>query len=79
MSPVAAHESIFPLNYHSEVLVVEQQNLHGQFLAMQSRQFLNVHLETTIAIDIDHQRAWISGLHTMAAGRPNPSCRVPMN
>ena len=47
-----------------KVLVVEEQHFHWQFFAVQCRQLLNVHLEATVAVDVDHQRIRIRGLNT---------------
>ena len=56
VSPVTLEEAIFPLHHHAQMLVVQQQHLDRQTLAMAGRQFLDVHLETAIAVDVDYQR-----------------------
>lgn len=69
MGSVALHEPVFPLDDHAEVLVVEQEDFDGQFLAEAGGEFLDVHLETTVAIDIDNERVRMSGLGAHGGGQ----------
>ena len=68
MGPVSAHEPIFPLHDHTEMLVVQQQHLHRQFFAEAGRQFLDIHLKTAIPVDINHQRIGMRRLGAHCGG-----------
>ena len=72
MGPIGSLESIFPLDHHAEVLVVEQQYLHRQLFTVQCCQFLDVHLKGTIAIDVDYQRARIGCLNSHGCWQAEP-------
>ena len=52
---VALHEAVFPLNNHAQVLVVEQHDFDRQLFADAGGQFLNIHQDATVAVDIDHE------------------------
>ena len=53
MGSVARHETIFPLHHHAQMLVVQQQDFDGKVFAVAGCQFLDIHLETAVAIDVD--------------------------
>jgi len=55
MGPVAAEEAVFPLDHHTQVLIVEQKDFSGDFFGIGSGQFLDIHQEAAIAIDVDDQ------------------------
>ena len=55
MRSVRTLKSIFPLNYHPQVLIVQQQNFHREFFTVQRCEFLDVHLKGSIPVDIDDQ------------------------
>ena len=59
---VAFHEPVFPLHNHSQMLIVEQQNFDREVFAVASGQFLDVHLETAVAIDVNAKGIGMSGL-----------------
>ena len=48
VSPLPLHEAILPLHDHSQVLVVQQQDLDRQILAVTCGQLLTVHLTASI-------------------------------
>ena len=50
-------KSILPLHDHAEVLVVQDEALHRQVFRVQGREFLNIHDERAIAVDVDDQFA----------------------
>ncbi len=64
MGSIAIHETIFPLDDHPKVLVVQQQHFHGKLFTEAGCQFLDVHLETAVAVDIDDQRIGIGCLNS---------------
>ena len=68
------HKPIFPLHDHPKVLVVEQQDFDRQLFTMQSGQFLNVHLERTVAVDIDNDCVRMSGLNTHCGWETEAHC-----
>ena len=55
MCPVALVEPVFPLHDHAQVLVVEQNHLDRQLLAMNRGELLNVHEKAAVAVDVDDQ------------------------
>ena len=77
MSSISAHETIFPLNHHSKMLVVEQQHFNGKVFTVASCQLLNVHLEAAVTIDIDHQRVRVSRLDSHRCRQPKAHCSKP--
>ena len=84
VSAIAFHESIFPLHDHAQMLIVQQQDLHRQFFAIARRQLLDIHLEAAVAVDIDHQRTGMGGLHAHRGGQPEthgaqPGAGEPMS
>ena len=46
-------ETVFPLSHHSKMLVVQNNHLHTDIFRAECSQFLNIHLERTVAVDID--------------------------
>ena len=63
VSSATGHKPVFPLHNHSKVLIVQQQNFNRQALAMKSGQFLDVHLERAVSVDVDNQSVWMSCLN----------------
>ena len=55
LGAVATEEAIFPLHHHPEVLIVQNHHLCGDLFGVASRQFLNVHEETAVAVDVDDE------------------------
>ena len=53
VAPVTGEEAIFPLNDHSEVLVIDDDRLGGNVFGHGSGEFLNVHQEGSVSVDID--------------------------
>ena len=49
----AGVEAVFPLHDHAEVLVVEDEDLGVDLLDLHAREFLDVHQERAVAIDVD--------------------------
>ena len=45
MTAIAAVKTVFPLNDHAEVLVVQDNHFYCDALDMRSRQLLNIHQE----------------------------------
>ena len=74
---VAIVETIFPLNHHAEVLIVQEQHFHGQLLAVGTGQFLDVYEETTVTVNINDGLVRMSHQNTMAAGKPKPMVPRP--
>ena len=56
VAPAAVVETVFKLRDHAEVLVVQDHHLDRDLLGRDRAQFLNVHLERSVAVDIDHGR-----------------------
>ena len=53
MAAISAVKAIFPLHDHAEMLVVQDDRLCRDPLDVRGRQFLNVHQEGAVAIDVD--------------------------
>ena len=53
MAAVAFVEAIFPLHDHAEMLVVQDQRFGGDLLDVRGGEFLHVHEERAVAIDVD--------------------------
>ena len=68
MAAVAAVEVVLPLHDHTEVLVVEDNGLGGDLLDVGGGEFLNVHQEGTIAIDVDDLFVGATDLGTDGGG-----------
>ena len=77
VSAIAGHEPIFPLHDHAQVLVIEQQHFHRQVFAVAGGQFLDVHLEAAVAIDIDDDRVGMSGLSADSRRQSEPHRAQP--
>ena len=54
MAAVTGVETILPLHHHAQVLVVQDDGLGRDFLNARGGQFLDVHQERAVAVDIDH-------------------------
>ena len=67
MTSVAVEEVVLPLDHHSQVLVVQHDGLGGDLLDVGGGQFLNVHQEGSVAIDVDH--LLVGASHLGAQGR----------
>ena len=86
VGPVAGHEPIFPLDDHAQMLIVQQQHFDRQILAVAGGQFLDIHLKTAVAIDIDDQGVRMGGLgahrggqtesHRSQPGTGQPACEA---
>ena len=53
VASVTSEEAIFPLYDHSEVLVIDDDGFGGNIFGDSGRQFLDVHEEGAVAVDID--------------------------
>jgi len=53
MAAVAGEEAIFPLHDHSEVLVVDNDRLGGDVFGNGGGEFLDVHQEGAVSINVD--------------------------
>ena len=53
IASVAAMESVFPLNDHAKVLVIEDDHLYGDLFDVSGGQLLDIHQERAVAVDID--------------------------
>ena len=53
MASVTGEEAIFPLYDHSEVLVIDDDGFGGNIFGDSGGQFLDVHEEGAVAVDID--------------------------
>ena len=53
VSAVAVVKTVLPLHHHAEVLVVEDDGLGRDFFDVGAGQFLHVHEERTVAVDVD--------------------------
>jgi len=76
---VALHDRLFTGRDHAEVLVVEQRNLTGKFLAEAGGpKFLDVHFgKLPFAIDIDNERVrYEAAWAPHGGGQSNPILRV---
>ena len=67
MRPIALKESVFPLHHHAKVLVIEEQHFDGNIFAVARREFLDVHEDAPVAVDVHHERLRVS--HLCAHGR----------
>lgn len=54
VAPAAVVEAILHLRHHAEVLVVEDHHLDADFLRRDGPELMDVHLETAVAVDVDH-------------------------
>ena len=54
MAAVAGVKAVLPLHHHAEVLVVEDDGLGRDLLDARGSQFLDVHQERAVAVDVDH-------------------------
>ena len=63
-------EAVLPLHDHAQMLVVEDDHLDRQLLAMERGQLLNVHEEAAVAVDVDDQCVGKGRRAPIAAGRP---------
>ena len=62
MGPVSLEEPIFPLHDHAEVLIVEEEHLDGDIFAGAGGQFLDIHEDAPVAIDVDDERFRVGDL-----------------
>ncbi len=54
VAAVAGVKAVLPLHHHAEVLVVENDGLGRDLLDARGGQFLDVHQERAVAVDVDH-------------------------
>ena len=53
VAAVTGEEAVFPLDNHSEVLIIDDDRLSGDIFGNGSCQLLDVHKKRTVAVDID--------------------------
>ena len=53
VAAVALVEVVLPLHHHAEVLVVQDDDLGGNFLDVRRREFLHVHEERAVTVNVD--------------------------
>ena len=53
VSSVAFVEFVFPLHHHAQVLIVQDERLGGDLFNVRRRQFLHIHQERPVAVDVD--------------------------
>src|SRR5207249_678041 len=83
---VAEIKFVFPLHDHAEVLVIEDHRFGSDLLDMRRGEFLDVHQERAVAIDIDNlfvwtrdfgaERGWIPIAHSAEASAGEQLPRV---
>ena len=70
MTPVALIEPVFPLHHHPEPLVVQDHAFGRDPFHVGESQFLDVHQEGTVSVDVDHLA--VRKRHLGADGRRVP-------
>ena len=68
VAPVTREEAIFPLHNHSEVLVINDDRLGGDVFGYGGGEFLDVHQEGAVAVDIDDFAVGAGHLGTHGGG-----------
>ncbi len=54
VTAVAGVEVVLPLHHHAEVLIVQDDGFRVDFFDVRGGQFLDVHQERAVAIDVNH-------------------------
>ena len=62
------HE-VLPLNHHSEVLIVEDDGLRVDFFDLGGAEFLHVHEETAVAVDVDNEAVRAGDFYAEGGGK----------
>ena len=72
-----AVEELLPLADHAHVAVVENADLDRQLVLHGGGQLGHRHIETMVAVEVDHGGVGHGDLAPMAAGRPKPIVPSP--
>ncbi len=62
------HE-VLPLNHHPEVLIVEDDGLRVDFFDLGGAEFLDVHEETAVAVDVDNEAVRAGDFYAEGGGK----------
>ena len=82
VGPIPLEEAVLPLHDHAEVLVVEEQHLDRDVLTGAGGEFLDVHEDAAVAVDVDDERVGVGHLGShrgweAEAHRPQAARRDP--